>query len=49
MGLTAHGTSFRLDPSVQGRSDPLSFGGDDYDHQDVLTLQKACGISGTIL
>lgn len=49
MGLTAHGTSFRLDPSVQGRSDPLSFGGDDYDHQDVLAMQEASGLSCPIL
>ena len=49
MGLTAHGTSFHLAPSVQGRSEPLSFGGDDYDHQDVLAMQEACGLSSTIL
>jgi uncharacterized protein with PIN domain len=49
MGLTAHGTSFLLALSVQGRSEPLLFGGDDYDHQDVLAMQEACGLSGTIL
>lgn len=49
MGLTACGTSFHWAPGVQGRSEPLSFGGDDYDHQDVLAMQEASGLSCSIL